>query len=105
MLADSGQLRMFGANLYLLIGALICLAITLVLILVAWTATRAWLWKSRQRRSVEELARRRLDPDGNPYPPTGRGVCEICNRAYDRVYYLPTGQRRCAGCYQRGRFG
>jgi hypothetical protein len=100
MLAENGQIKMFGANLYLIIGALIFLSVVLILIFVAWTAAKAGLWQFRRRRFAQNENRRKIGPDGRPYPPVGRGVCQVCNRAHEEVYYLPSGERRCPACYE-----
>jgi len=50
-------------------------------------------------------AARKLASDGRPdgkgraRAPAGRGMCDVCQRTFDRVYYTPSGQRPCPGCY------
>jgi len=39
-------------------------------------------------------------PDGQPYPPTRRGLCDNCGLACEKVYYLSSGARLCPDCYQ-----
>jgi hypothetical protein len=94
------DLRTFGANIYLLIGLLICGAALIILIVAAWTALKIAVWRSSQRKAAEQEHRRKLGPDGQPYPPAAPGICERCQQAGDVVYHLPTGERLCARCYQ-----
>jgi len=60
---------------------------------------KAWL-KGLELRAWRKVAKdQKLRPDGIPYPPSGRGMCDTCEKAYDKVYYLPDGRRICPGCY------
>lgn len=95
------DLKTFGANIYLLIGLLICLGVLLVLILAAWTLLKIAVWQSRRKKAAEQERRQRLRPDGQPYPPAAPGLCQRCQRAGDAVYHLPSGERFCADCYAR----
>ena len=94
-----GDLRTFGFNIYVLIGALLLAAVVAVLIVAAWTLLKIVIWRARQRRAEVAERRRRLGPDGQPYPPAAAGICGRCQRAHDVVYHLPTGERLCATCY------
>jgi hypothetical protein len=95
------NLRMFGGSLHLLIGLLIVAAVVLVVILVAWTTFNVAIWRSRREKADQAERRRRFRPDGQPYPPAGRGLCDSCARGFDKVYYLPSGRRLCPECYER----
>lgn len=99
MLADEGQLRMFAQNMYLLIGALICLGALAILVFLAWTGTKMGIWHLRRQRAEVRYRRQKLGGDGTPLPPTARGLCAGCQRVFDRVYHLPSGQRLCPECY------
>ena len=95
----SDRTRMFGLNMYLIIGAVLLLAFLLVFALFGITALRALLWRRRQRRAEREQEALGRDADGRPLPPAGRGLCDRCGRVYDLVYYCPSGARRCPRCY------
>ena len=95
------DLKTFGANIYLLIGLLICLGAMLVLIVAAWTLLKIAVWRSSRKRAEEQERRQKLRPDGQPYPPAAPGICQRCALVFDVVYHLPSGERLCARCYQR----
>ena len=93
--------KTFGANIYLLIGLLIVLAIIFILILTTWTSINVGIWQRRRKKADLEERRRKLQPDGQPYPPAGRGICSGCERGFEKVYHLPSGQRLCPDCYRQ----
>lgn len=99
---DSAQVdpRTLGANLFLLIGLLLIALVVLILLLGGWVSIKAWLWQARRDRAQRQRQREKLRPDGQPYPPTGRGMCDRCARAFEKVYFLPTGRRLCPECYK-----
>ncbi|MGD8452047.1 MAG: hypothetical protein PVJ57_09540 [Phycisphaerae bacterium] len=92
------QLRMFGMNIYLIIGALIVLGFLLVVLLVGWTGIKMWFWHMRMRRGQAEAERGRVGPGGKRLPPTGSGLCHRCGQP-GKVYHLPSGERLCPMCY------
>jgi hypothetical protein len=89
-----------GRNLFLIIGGLICLLAAGLLVLVAWTAIKYWRWNARQARAERERQAGKIDADGRPLPPSGRGLCHRCESVHESVYCLPTGRRLCPACYQ-----
>jgi len=91
----------FGLNLYFIIGALVVGLAVLVVMLVLWIAVRCLVWEIRLRRAAAEAGRIHIGPDGLPYPPVGRGLCEVCAIVSDKVYHLASGQRMCEDCYRR----
>lgn len=99
------NLRNFALNIYFLIGLLLALGIAAVWIITCWTSIKIWLWNIRRRQAEAAEHQRRFRPDGQPYPPASRGVCEGCAQALDEVYHLPTGQRLCPECYRRATAG
>jgi hypothetical protein len=99
LLADEAQVRMFGLNLYLIIGAVLLLLFLGILLLVTWTALRMGTWRMRQRHAAERELRRRLGTDGRPLPPADRGLCHRCQQVHETVYHLPGGERLCPECY------
>ncbi|HEY3246186.1 MAG TPA: hypothetical protein VGM03_22820 [Phycisphaerae bacterium] len=85
-------------NLFLLIGLLVLATIGLILIVAVWTGIKAWRFHKRQRNGWEEYRRERLDAQGRPLPPSAAGVCDRCGCVGERVYFLPSGERRCLKC-------
>ena len=99
--ADGAMIAVSVIDLYahLLIAVPLVVA---VLALLAWATAVGvkWaLWRIRLRRARQQALRRRLDAQGRPYPPAGRGMCDACRRAAERVYFLPDGRRLCEVCY------
>jgi len=94
-----GQLESWAFSIRWLVGLLIVLAILLVLLIAALTAFKIWLWRARQAFARRVRYQATHGPDGRPYPPTGLGLCDHCQRAFPDVYYLPSGQRLCPDCY------
>jgi hypothetical protein len=95
----NGQLKMFGLNLYFLIGALLVLGVGAVVLIAAWTGLKIFVWEEQKRSGERAERRRKLRPDGTPLPPASRGLCTACSRAYEQVYHLPGGERLCPTCY------
>ncbi len=77
--------------------ALIALAI-LALLLIGWL--KATLLRIRVGNASIASGIARIGPDGNPYPPLGRGLCDNCGKGVDMVYFLPSGKRLCKRCYK-----
>lgn len=96
----ANQLVMFGQNIYLLIAVIFLLALFGVIVFAGWTALRAALFTWRQRREEEAVRAAKLDRDGRPLPPVAEGLCDRCQRAFNRVYHVPGGQRLCPTCYE-----
>lgn len=92
--------RTLGENLYLLIGLFVVLVLVVVLLLAGWTSIKVWIWRSRKKRAERERQRLKYRADGQPYPPSGRGLCDRCEQSYEKIYFLPTGQRLCPTCYE-----
>ena len=93
--------RTFGINLYIIIGAVLLLALLFVVIIFGWTALKTGIWQLGRSRAARRETRRKLQPDGQPYPPAAQGLCDRCRRSCDLVYHLPAGERRCPACYER----
>ncbi|MFP4353715.1 MAG: hypothetical protein ACLFUJ_01235 [Phycisphaerae bacterium] len=90
---------MFGAAIYLLIGLLVLGLLALVAAVLGWAAWRGHCLTVRQSRAEAQAALNRLDRRGQLKPPTGRGLCDVCQHLSDSVLFLPTGQRLCPTCY------
>jgi len=93
------NLKMFGMNIYLLIALLIAAVIVLAIVLAAWTSLNIGMWQRQKRKAEQEERLRKLRPDGQPYPPAARGICDRCSRGLEKVYHLPSGRRLCPDCY------
>ncbi len=91
----------FGLSVHLIIGAVVVGLLATVLVLAAWVLLRVLTWRAEVRRAQKHAARARLRDNGQPYPPADRGLCDVCARAFEKVYYLPSGQRMCEDCYRQ----
>jgi hypothetical protein len=96
-------MSMFGANIYLLIGLLLALGAAFIILIAGWTSIRIALWKWAKRQSDAEISREKTQADGQPYPPSSRGICQKCGRQFNKVYHLPTGERLCPTDYDAHR--
>ncbi len=95
----SARFQMFGANIYLLIGLLLAGGLLVLIVVSIWTGAKIVWWQRQRRRADAAEQRRKIGPDGRPYPPAARGVCGRCARASETVYHLPGGERLCPECY------
>ncbi len=91
--------RTFALNIYFIVGAVIALAIVVVIVIALSTGVNIVFWKRSRVQAEQQEHRRKFRPDGQPYPPAARGLCDRCQRVYEKVYHLPSGQRRCPACY------
>lgn len=79
-----------------IIGVIVFGAIGLAL----WVAFK-WLSHNRRVRLARKQAwRDRHRSDGTRLPPFGRGMCDRCGAAFEKVYYLPGGRRLCTDCFE-----
>ncbi len=88
-----------GASIYLLIGFLFVVIVGGGVTLLIVSIVRGRRWEKTVAAEVERVRLAKLRPDGEPWPPFGRGMCEACARAFDKVYYLADGRRLCEKCY------
>ena len=86
--------------LFLIFGALTALIVAGPAILVAIVVVRHVLWGRARDRAEAEARRAKYRPDGQPYPPSDRALCDVCARVCRKVYYLESGQRVCEDCYR-----
>ncbi len=77
------------------------LLIIFLLYIAAMTTVRVLQEPRLRKRHQEKQRENKYRPDGKPYPPAAEGMCDVCERAFDKVYHLPTGRRTCQGCYNR----
>lgn len=103
MLVATARLRMFGFNIWLIVGALLLLIVGLVLLVAGWTGVNIFFWRRGRRIADERMRADRVQSDGTPYPPFSRGICRECGRLVPKVYHLPDGQRLCPDHYQAWR--
>ena len=72
---------------------------SIVLAIVLITLTKKSIHNARARRSMAAAEKAKLDPRGQPYPPSGRGLCDQCGKPSEKVFYLSSGRRICSECY------
>ena len=87
--------------MWMLIAQAVVLAVVVPLCLVAWVCLRAWLGEYRQVRDAAVRARANTGPDDKPYPPTDQGMCDHCRQSFEKVHFMPSGERACRVCYDR----
>lgn len=78
---------------------------TLLLILVIVVSVRMWIRTVRLRRAKRLDQMEYLDDHGVPYPPAGRGMCNHCHGAFNKVHFLADGRRLCPECYDLAGIG
>lgn len=61
---------------------------------------RATFWWHRTKKDQLLEKQQKFRPDGQPHPPTQRGLCDNCGLAFEKVYHLKSGVRLCTECYQ-----
>jgi hypothetical protein len=88
---------------WLLIIVPILVVGAIILIILGLTFTKMWIHRIRAHIAQKAAEAAKLDPDGVPYPPAGRGLCDECQGAFERVFYLPSGRRICEACYEKSR--
>jgi len=91
----------FAQNVYALVGCWIWVFFLVLLAILAWTAAKMLAWRAEKEHYAIRARREKIGPDGQPYPPTGRGICAACSRTFEKVFVLPSGQKLCRDCYHR----
>jgi len=78
------------------------LAVIFFAVLIATiTLTKMYIRRLRDKRAKQAAQQAKTGPDGESYPLSGRGICHDCQRAFEKVYYLPTGRSICPECYAK----
>jgi hypothetical protein len=54
----------------------------------------------RAARAEKEDHKEKFRSDGTALPPFGRGFCDNCSGAFDKVYHLSSGTRLCPDCFR-----
>ena len=84
----------------LLIAVPLALLFLFILILSVIIILKWQIWRI-SKRHAERLAHMiKFRPDDLAYPPAGRGMCDACEKAHEKVYHLPSGWRLCTDCYE-----
>ena len=95
------DLRMWVVNIYFLLGLLVVLAVLAVVTIVVIAVIRARIWRAGVKRAERQDWQRKHRPDGQPYPPSGRGICDSCQKQSEKVYFLESNSRLCPECYEK----
>ena len=86
----------FWSAIWFLGGLLGCIALVLVIIALLRLSKRsAQITFERHQNKKLEIA-----PNGTPLPTLGRGICDECAQLFEKVYFLPAGDKLCPGCFQ-----
>ncbi len=93
------HLKPFGLSVYVLLGFLLLLAVLVVVAVASWVLIKVWIRDVRQRREARRRHHEMYRPDGQPYPPASRGICDRCGQDFEKVYYMPSGERLCPDHY------
>ncbi|MCA9250560.1 MAG: hypothetical protein R3E58_08635 [Phycisphaerae bacterium] len=95
----ASRLHMFGANIFLIIGAILLSIVAIGFLIALWTGVNILTWRRSQKRAAAKRHRERFDKTGQPYPPAARGLCSVCDAVHAKVYHLPDGTRFCPTHY------
>jgi len=97
MLAQQENLILVAPCLLMAIGA----ALVGGIIAIAVWVTVKYIIERRRMGNMRQLRQEgRLDSSGQPLPPTAPGLCDTCQKAADKVYYMPSGKRLCEACFR-----
>lgn len=97
----TGVFKYWVENIILYMVALFGMLLLLVAVFVAFVLLRAYLRQKKIKRLQNEDYLATIGPNGKPYPPSDRGICHSCQEAFEKVYFLPSGQRLCQSCYEK----
>jgi hypothetical protein len=73
-------------------------ALTVVVLVVSLVA-KALLGRARAAAARRARHAERFDAQGRPLPPFAAGLCDYCQKPFDKVYYLEGGYRACEACF------
>ena len=96
---NTGHIERWLADIHAFMIFMIFFFIALVVAVIIFACLKASLRDKSAARAKEKDRKEKFRPDGTAYPPFGRGFCDNCNGAFDKVYYLPSGMRLCPACY------
>jgi len=90
---------------YLMWGSFVLLCMLVfagAVVIIALLTLGKWMGhKARVRQEQTKAYREAHQPDGQPYPPSARGLCDNCQKPFEKVYYLQSGRRLCPDCCRR----
>ena len=89
----------FPHPIFILIRFVAIPVVSLALACFSYSLIFSLLWHAERKRAEREDFQRKHRPDGQPYPPSKRGLCDNCSRYHDTVYSLESGARLCPSCY------
>lgn len=90
----------FPVIMGVLITLLSLLALAFIAFIALWTVARLVLHWIDYQKAQRQWRRERFQPDGTPYPPSGRGICHQCQQACEKVYFMESGRRLCPTCFR-----
>ena len=88
-------------NLLIPIAIAIPFVIAFAFILLITVLTlKNWIkWKIEFERAARQDWKETHRPDGKPYPPAARGICQQCEKYSPCVLSTHDGHRICKSCY------
>ena len=97
-------MRLLGISMielyaHLLLSLLVLVPVLAAVIVAMITAVNLLLRRTKRRAAERQAHSIKFRPDGEPYPPASRGMCDSCEQAYEKVYNMPSGKRLCPDCY------
>ncbi|MCP4708591.1 MAG: hypothetical protein GY869_08205 [Planctomycetes bacterium] len=72
----------------------------LFIVTILYAYIRGTLRERAVVRDKELSEQAKYRSDGEMWPPTQRGLCESCERVFEKVYCLSSGERLCPECYE-----
>lgn len=95
----ASHLNMLGANIFLIIGAIILAIVAFGFLIALWTGLNFWTWRRSVKRADAQRRKDRINDTCQPFPPASRGLCSVCETVHPEVYHLPDGTRFCPRHY------
>jgi len=88
------------ADICIIFTILFILGIVLVIGTILFAYVRATMRERRSKRDIEVSERAKYRSDERLLPPSQRGLCSGCEKVFDKVYCMPSGERLCQKCYE-----
>ncbi len=98
---DAGKFSFLITNTY--IAIIFCFLALIALVILAFFllgCLKVAMLQLRQKKAAIAAHLASIGPDGKPYPPSGRGLCDNCSKVVEKVYFIPSGRRLCKRCYK-----
>lgn len=93
--------KLFYLMLYILLALLVLVPIGIILVIFLITAIKMWRKEASIRAAAAQAYAEAHGPDGKPYPPSCRGLCEHCSQYDARIFHIQDGPKLCATCYAK----